>query len=85
MAVFRIITTVEELVNASKDKTARYLVLRNDLQDVPSIKMMPFQSLIGEFDGRSIRFQSGSDGFCLTKGNELKNLSITADPDKLSV
>ncbi|MEG1617017.1 MAG: hypothetical protein RR202_09700 [Bacteroidales bacterium] len=82
MSVFRIINNVEELVAATQDKTARYLILRNDLEDVPAIKMMPFQSLVGEFDGKTIRFRSGAEGFCLTKGNELKNLRIIADPDK---
>lgn len=85
MSLFRIISTVEELVAASKEKTARYLILRNDLKDVPAIKMMPYQSLVGEFDGRTIEFMPGVDGFCLTKGNELKNLRITADPDRCAI
>ncbi|MGL4293715.1 MAG: hypothetical protein ACRCSQ_09090, partial [Bacteroidales bacterium] len=85
MSVFRIINTVEELVAASQDRTARYLILRNDLENVPSINLMPFQSLNGEFDGRKIVFKSGVDGFCLSKGNELKNLMIEASPDKRAI
>lgn len=85
MSVFRIINNVEELVSATQDKTARYLILRNDLQDVPCIRLMPFQSLTGEFDGKSIHFVKGADGFCLSKGNELKNLQIMADPDKRAI
>lgn len=82
MSVFRIINTVEELVAASQDRTARYLILRNDLTDVPSVRLMPFQSISGEFDGKKIKFQKGAEGFCLSKGNELKNLIIETDPDK---
>ncbi|MEG1586438.1 MAG: hypothetical protein RR346_06145, partial [Bacteroidales bacterium] len=39
----------------------------------------------GEFDGKKIKFQKGSEGFCLTKGNELKNLVIETDPDKRAI
>lgn len=85
MSVFRIINTVEELVAASQDRTARYLILRNDLTDVPPISLMPFQSISGEFDGKKIRFKPGAEGFCLSKGNELKNLMIETDPDQRAI
>ena len=85
MAVFRIINTVDELVEASQDRTARYLIVRNDLTDVPSIKLLPFQSVAGEFDGKKIEFQPGVDGFCLSKGNELKNLTIIASPERRAI
>ncbi|MEG0949630.1 MAG: hypothetical protein RR212_06560 [Bacteroidales bacterium] len=85
MSVFRIINTVEDLVAATQDRMARYLILRNDLTDVPSLRLMPFQSLSGEFDGKKISFQKGAEGFCLSKGNELKNLVIETDPDKRAI
>ena len=54
MSVFRIITTAEELLDAVKDKSARYLIIRNDLNDLPSIKLLSFQSSVGEFAGKKI-------------------------------
>lgn len=85
MSVFRIINTVDELVAATQDRTARYLILRNDLTDVPSLRLMPFQSLSGEFDGKKIIFKPGAEGFCLSKGNELKSLVIQTSPDKRAI
>ncbi|MDO5569986.1 MAG: hypothetical protein Q4F97_00785 [Bacteroidales bacterium] len=85
MSVFRIINNADELVEASNDRTARYLIIRTDLKDVPEVKLLPFQNVIGEFDGRKISFKNGSNGFCLTKGNELKNLKINVDPDKKAI
>jgi hypothetical protein len=72
-------------VAASQDRTARYLILRNDLTNVPSIALLPFQSVSGEFDGKKIEFAPGIDGFRLSKGNELKNLTIVASPDKRAI
>ena len=83
--IFRIISTVEELVEASQDRTARYLIIRNDLKDVPCIKLLPFQSLSGEFDGKTLSFTENSDGICLTKSNEIKNLKIVATPTKRAI
>ena len=83
--IFRIITTADQLIDAAKDKTARYLIIRNDISDLPSIKLQPFQSISGEFDGKIIKFATGSDGFCLSKGNELKNIRIETTPDKRAI
>ena len=84
MSVFRIITTAEELLDAVKDKSARYLIIRNDLNDLPSIKLLSFQSIVGEFDGKKLSFAHGENGICLSKGNELKNLNIIAEIGRAS-
>lgn len=83
--IFRIISTADQLIEATKDKTARYLIIRNDITDLPSLKLQPFQSISGEFDGKKITFSKDAEGFCLTKGNELKNLRIETTPDKRAV
>ena len=78
MSVFRIIQTVDELIQATQDIRARYLILRNNLSDVPTIKLKPFQSLTGEFKGCTIRFADDTPGICLNKANELRNLQLIA-------
>ena len=85
MSVFRIITTAQELIDATQDKSARYLIIRNDLSDLPTIKLLPYQSIVGEFDGKKLYFADETEGICLTKGNELKNLNIYTDPDKCAI
>ncbi len=82
MSVFRIIQTVDELIEATQDIRARYLILRKDLVDVPTIKLKPFQSITGEFKGRSIRFLADTPGIGLNKSNELRNLHLIASDNQ---
>ncbi len=83
--IFRLITTADQLIEATKDKTARYLIIRNDLSNLPCLSLQPYQSISGEFDGKTLSFINDSDGFCLSKGNELKNLKITTSPHKRAI
>ncbi len=85
MSVFRIINTVEELVAATQDIKARYLIIRKDLTDVPSIKLNPFQSITGQTKGCTLKFKKGESGICLTKSNELRNLNIEVEDDHKAI
>ncbi len=85
MSVFRIINTVDELVAATQDNKARYLIIRNDLKDVPSIKLNPFQSITGQNKGCTLKFKKGESGICLTKSNELRNLHIEVEDDRRAI
>ena len=81
----RIISTAEQLIEATKDKTARYLIIRDNISDLPTIKLQPFQCLNGEFDGKILKFAHSADGFCLSKGTELKNLRIETERDRMVI
>ena len=63
------IGTVDTLIAATNDMTARRIVVSGDLADVPTVRLLPGQSLRGEDERSSVRFADGTDGLQLSSDN----------------
>src|SRR6185437_12174037 len=79
------VTTVDELVAATKDKGAHHIVVHSALTGVPSVRLSPGQSLRGEGEGSSITFAAGIDGLQLSSDNRVHNIRLDATADKRAI
>jgi len=81
----RPIATAEQLVAATKDPSARHLVVHGNLANVPSFRLAPGQTLTGDGDNASISFVEGVDGLQLSTNNELRSLRLEASADQRAI
>lgn len=81
----KIVNTVRELIDASKDEGVSQIVLASNFTDSPSIRLHSGQSLRGEDDRSSISFLSGSDGVQLTSNNQIQNIRLECLPEKRAI
>jgi hypothetical protein len=80
-----IVTSVEALIAASKDVGIRRIVVQGALDDAPSIRLSPGQSLHGEGQSARIGFAAGSEGLQLSSDNRVHNLRLDAAIDKRAI
>lgn len=79
------ITTVDELVAATKDANVRHIVVRGELANAVPIRLSPGQSLRGDGDHAKIGFVAGADGLQLSSDNRIHNLRLHASPDNRAI
>ena len=79
------IGTVDTLIAASNDMNARRIVVSGDLAEVPTVRLLPGQSLRGEDERSSVRFADGTDGLQLSSDNRIHNIRLHASPDKRAI
>ena len=59
------VSTVDELVAATKDKGTHHIVVHGALTNAPSIRLAPGQSIRGDGDAAAITFAADIDGLQL--------------------
>jgi hypothetical protein len=79
------VATRSALVSATKNREIRKIMVSGSVTHVPSVRLSPGQVLWGEGDHPEIRFAAGVDGLQLTTDNEVRNVRLSAAPDKRSV
>ena len=79
------VTTVDELVSATQDSGIRRIVVQGNLAGVPSLRLLPGQSLEGEGDYATVTFVEGTDGLQLSSDNQVQNISLRASPVKRAI
>ena len=79
------VTTVEELVAATRNGDAHHIVVRGGLSNAPSIHLAPGQSLRGDGDAAAIAFTAGTDGLQLSSDNRIHNIRLNASLDKRAI
>ena len=80
-----LVTTIAELVRATRDTGIRRIIVRGDLADAPSIRLSPGQSLQGEGDETKIAFAAGTDGLQLSSDNRVHTIRLDAAPDRRAI
>jgi hypothetical protein len=79
------VTTVEQLVAATKNPDISRIFVDRDLVGVPSVRLLPGQSLRGH-DVRSVlAFVAGSDGLELTSDNRVETIRLETAPDRRAI
>jgi hypothetical protein len=82
----RIVQSVNELMEATADRSVQIITLTEDLFDVPEIRLSPNTTLRGRPNHRPVlRFAEGVDGLCLSSDNLVKGLDLLASPERLAV
>jgi hypothetical protein len=81
----KVVTTIDALVAATKDKSVRHIAVSGHLANSPSINLLPGQSLRGTDEQSTIAFTAGADGVQLSSDNRVHNIRLDASPDKRAV
>jgi len=85
MASQALVTTSEALQAAVRDEDRRVIAIGGTLSGLPSIRLLPGQSLVGGEAGATLAFAAGSDGVQLSEDNEIRDLRIEASPDRRAI
>jgi hypothetical protein len=81
----RPVTTVEQLVTATKDKGAHHIIVHGALANAPTIRLSPGQSLRGDGDGATVTFAQDADGLELSSDNRIHNIRLNAARGKRAI
>jgi hypothetical protein len=78
----RQVSSTAELVSAAADESIREIRVVGSPEGIPTIRLAPGQSLIGDSAGARLAFAPGVDGVQLTSNNTVKALALSADTDR---
>jgi hypothetical protein len=78
-------TTVEELATLTKDRNVGWITVRKSLSKVPSIRLLPGQSLRGHGGKTRITFVDGADGLQLSSDNRVHNIHLLTSSNKRAI
>lgn len=82
----RLVKTTEELVLATNDRDIRLIIVGANLDDIPSIRMLPRQSLRSSCEQRSpLTFRENADGLQLSSDNTVSALDLVTSPEKRAI
>jgi len=79
------VTTTEALVEAIQDKGIERVVVSGRLAHVPSIRLLPGQSLCGAADGSTIAFMADTDGVRLSSDNKIHNVHLRTSVQRCAI
>ena len=85
MSTERAVATVDALVAATRDESVRRIVVSGNLADVPSISLLPRQSLQGRGDPSIVTSPRGSTDFGSLRTTRSHNIRLDASPDKRAI
>jgi hypothetical protein len=77
--------SVSDLLVAAADGAVGSIVVAASCSDVPSFRLSPGQTLVGEGAEAKLHFASGQDGVQLSSDNRVAALRLTADPDRRAI
>ena len=80
-----VVSSVAELVRAAQDPDIRQIVVDGELAEVPAIRLLPGQVLLGQGDDAALIFAAGIDGLQLSTDNEVHGLHLVASPDRRAI
>lgn len=81
----KIALTADELATLIKDSAVQHIVIHGNLNDVPSFRLSPGQSLRGGHEHSSISFTQGTDGLQLSADNRVHNIRLNTSVDKRAI
>ena len=79
------VTTVAELLAATQNPQVARIQLAASLSNVPSVRLLPGQTLSAADAQTAIRFASGEDGLQLSADNQVEHLSLITDPERCAI
>ena len=75
-----VVATRDDLVHATQDAGVREIVVAQSVDDVPSLRLSPAQTLRGHDANVTMTFRDGSDGLQVSRDNVVSGLSLRASP-----
>jgi hypothetical protein len=82
----KLVNSTDELVLAASDKGVRQIIVSADLDDVPSIKLLPGQSLRSSSEQHpTLTFRENTDGLQLSSANAVSALRLIASAERRAI
>lgn len=79
------VTTVAELLAAAQNPQVAQIQLATSLSNVPSVRLLPGQTLSAADAQTAIRFAAGQDGLQLSADNQVEHLTLVTDPERRAI
>lgn len=81
----KIVTTIDALVAATKDKNVGRIIVGGHLTGSPSFRLSPGQSLHGTDENAYLTFARDIDGVQVSTDNRIHNVRLQASPEKRAI
>ena len=82
----KIVKSTEELVVAANDRDVRLIIVGADLDDIPSIRLLPHQCLRSSCEQRAtLTFRQNADGLQLSSDNTVTALDLVTSPERRAI
>ena len=82
----KIVKSIEELVVATNDRDVRLIIVAADLDDIPSIRLLPHQNLRSSYEQRAtLTFRENTDGLQLSSDNTVSALDLVTSPERRAI
>jgi len=78
----RQVSSTADLLSAVADESVREIRVTGPIASVPTLRLAPGQSLVGEGASAQLAFAAGVDGVQLSRDNVVKALCLAADVDR---
>jgi hypothetical protein len=78
----RKVSSTAELLSAAADESVREICVTGPLAGLPTLRLAPGQSLVGEGASAGLAFAAGVDGVGLSRDNAVRALSLSTDVDR---
>jgi hypothetical protein len=78
----RKVSSTDDLLSVAADSSVHEIRVTGPLADVPTLRLAPGQSLVGEGATAQLAFAPGADGVQLSRDNAVKALSLVTDVDR---
>jgi hypothetical protein len=80
------VNSVNDLIAAADNKDIREIILATDLEDVPSIRLLPGQMLRSDSAiPPTLTFRQNADGLGLSSDNTVANIDLVTSPGKRAI
>ena len=79
------VSTVAELTAAAQNPSIRWITVRGQVVESPSLRLSPGQSLRGEDGLAGITFAGGAEGVQLSADNTVRDIHLHVAPDKRAI
>jgi hypothetical protein len=81
----RKVSSIADVLSAAADVSVREIRVTGPLASVPTLRLAPGQTLVGEGTSARLAFAAGVDGVQLSRDNAIKALSLATDVDRRAV
>src|SRR5580704_10941692 len=82
----KLVKSTEELVRATDDRAIRVIIVGANLDDLPSLRLLPGQSIRSAFEQRStLTFREDVDGLQVSCDHAVTALDLVTSPTKRAV
>ena len=85
MAQTTTVSTVSQLLDAVNDAGIQTIIVSGQVNDAPTFRLAPGQSLEGADEAATINFARGTEGVQLSSDNQLRNLRLRVAPEQRAI